>query len=103
MTKSYYNTTHETGVELETSERQASAQEKTVLRIFLEYQFFWGGTDLTPWNVLEQWPAADEHSPPITSVRRAMTNLTRSGHLAKVAKMKRERYGKRNHVWRLNK
>lgn len=35
---------------------------------------------------------------PITSIRRAMTNLTKKGLLMKVG-MKQERYGKPNHLW----
>ena len=38
---------------------------------------------------------------PITSIRRAMTNLERAGKLEKTGQMKMERYGKPNHLWKV--
>jgi len=46
-------------------------------------------------------PAACFPECPITSVRRAMTNLSNQGKLEKSNVMMLERYGKKNHYWHL--
>jgi hypothetical protein len=38
---------------------------------------------------------------PITSIRRAITDLTRSGYLVKTERMKIGQYGMPNHTWKL--
>jgi len=38
---------------------------------------------------------------PITSIRRAITNLTKDGYLVKTRRMKDGQYGIRNHTWQL--
>ena len=55
-----------------------------------------------PWRGMTPFEVRESVLPecPITSARRAMTNLTESGLLVKTD-MRRERYGKKNHVWRL--
>jgi hypothetical protein len=55
---------------------------------------------LTPFEVLEKY---EKHNPrvPITSIRRAITNLTDRGLLEKTPNFKVERYGKTNHLWKL--
>lgn len=39
---------------------------------------------------------------PITSVRRAITDLTTAGYLKKTGTMKPGEYGKPNHTWKLS-
>ena len=41
--------------------------------------------------------------PPITSIRRAITTLTKRGYLIKSDEMKKGLYGVSEYVWRLNK
>lgn len=54
-------------------------------------------TEFTPFAVCmhfgQQWP--------ITSIRRAITDLTEWGYLEKTGNMRRELLGKMNHTWRL--
>ena len=43
------------------------------------------------------------HHAPITSIRRAITNLTSEGYLVKTDKMVKGPYGKQVHTWKYNK
>jgi len=91
---SYYNTTNLADSALSEAERQAMTQEEAILAFFAahpEKQF-------TPFEV-------QEHALPgatITSVRRAITNLTDEGRLEKTDQTRMERYGKVNYLWTLN-
>ena len=42
------------------------------------------------------------HMYPITSIRRAITDLTRSGYIRKTPLQVRSKYGKKCYTWRLN-
>ena len=65
------------------------------------YRLFADNPDraLTPFEV---W-AAVLPDVPITSVRRAITCLTDDGKLEKVNRLKPERYGKPNYLWKLKR
>lgn len=76
-------------IELEKVEKQ---QDK-VITIF-EVSMMLG---LTPTEVFK---ALGEQYP-ITSIRRAITNLTEAGKLRKTVKMRKGMYGKMNYVWEL--
>jgi len=76
-------------IELEKVEKQ---QDK-VITIF-EVSMMLG---LTPTEVFK---ALGEQYP-ITSIRRAFTNLTEAGKLRKTIKMRKGMYGKMNYVWEL--
>ncbi len=95
---SYYNTNKESGEELIKSERQARTQEERILEFFEE--------DYDSKNVVELFgpsyihEAVFDHSIPITSVRRAMTNLTNQGKLIKTDIMVIGQYGKKEHTWK---
>lgn len=91
--KEYYNTNRESGDTLVSSELQAKNQRLIVLG------FFKRNPDLllAPHEVQSRvLPTA-----PLTSVRRALTNLTDQGLLEKTKEMKRGTYGKQVHRWRL--
>lgn len=92
-TMSFYNTIREEGTELAQSQRQASAQEVRILTFFED----------RPWQGFSPFQIQRLVLPecPITSVRRAITNLTKAGKLEKTDVMLKERYGKRNHYWKL--
>ncbi len=92
---SYHNTTHRSGQQLEIAEASAYTQDQRILKMFERYP----GACLTPYQV--QVRAQLEHVP-ITSVRRAMSNLTRDGHLIKNDIKKTERYGAPNYTWSLH-
>jgi hypothetical protein len=89
---SYYNTTHETGATLKESHHKAISQENRIFNYFMMY-----GKPLSPSMVLQQMSL----NCPITSVRRALTNLTFDNKLVKTDEYSVGDYGKREHLWRL--
>ena len=90
---SYYNTTNETGHELVTSHKKAKTQEEAIYAYFLSCD-----EPLSPSMVLTRLGL----NCPITSVRRAITNLTVSGKIFKTDQYVKGNYGKHEHLWRLN-
>ena len=68
----YFNTNNESGEELKQSRRNASTQEQEVMEIF-----FAELRALTPSEVLSKI----KNNYPLTSIRRAITNLTKGGFL----------------------
>lgn len=92
---SYYNTNKETGTALENSKRRAISQEDVIMGLFRE------GDLLSPDEVLNI--CNEEKSYLLTSIRRALTNLTTKGLLVKNDVFKIGRYGKKTHTWSLSK
>ena len=75
--------------------RRAQSQEEKVLAWFREHP----AAEMTPFEVREEvLPAC-----PITSVRRALTNLTKAGFLEKGGRCQQERFGVGNRLWRLKR
>jgi len=89
--KSFHNTIGESGQELKTSEKMCITQEQEILAFFEKSR-----TLLSPFQVHAEFPQY-----PITSIRRAMTNLTKDGKLIKTDKMRQGAYGKLNYLWGL--
>jgi len=89
--KSFHNTINESGQKLDTSEKMCITQEQLVLSFFQKSR-----TLLSPFQVHAVFPQY-----PITSIRRAMTNLTKDGKLIKTDKMRQGAYGKANYLWGL--
>ncbi len=88
----YFNTTGESGEELKRSRKAASTQQDLILAHFKQT-----GEQFSPSMIL----SALALNCPITSVRRAMTNLTASGELLKTPALVRGLYGKQEHLWAL--
>lgn len=88
---SYYNTNHLAGADLHEAERQAKGQEADILKFFRARP----GLYLTP----EDASAALSARTPLTSVRRAISNLTTKGYLRKTTAMRKGKYGKAIHHW----
>jgi hypothetical protein len=93
----YWNTNEERGEELAASRVRARTQEAIVLALFQKQRGFslspddvWTGLG---WGVL---------GIPLTSVRRAITNLANAGKLRKTEEMRTGSYGKRTHTWVLS-
>ena len=87
----YYNTNREDGDQLRASITKAMSQEERIT------EFFAGRVGAySPDEVHQQVFGG---TVPITSVRRAMTNLTMMGVLVKTEKMVAGRYGKQVHTW----
>jgi hypothetical protein len=90
---SYHNTNNLAGEELLKADRAAKGQEADILRFFSARP----GQFLTP----EDASAALSSRTPLTSVRRAITNLTDKGLLIKTERMRLGKYGKPIHFWSL--
>lgn len=96
---SYHDTVDEKGETLDLYEYKAKTQDSIVLKFFMSNP----GIHFTPFDILEQCYMGCQ-KPPITSVRRAITNLERgfSGYefgVKKSDKKKKGDYGRNNHTW----
>ena len=88
----YYGTVPETAEERREHRTAAAAQELQVLAVFQATN-----QPLAPHEVWERLNTMA----PITSIRRAMTNLTKRGELQKTDSYTRGPDGRRVHLWRL--
>ena len=87
----YYNTTHVEGDQLSEYIAKASDQESLVFEFFYQN----GDTYFTPEHVQKYvLPGA-----PLTSSRRAVTNLCSRGHILKSVKQGIGMYGRPVHYW----
>ncbi|MCK5613872.1 hypothetical protein KAR91_69055 [Candidatus Pacearchaeota archaeon] len=86
----YHNTTNIDGEELARAEMSASSQDKVVLEWFRLHRK--GG----PSNLASKFPW------PITSIRRAISNLTKSGFLEKTELKQSGLYGKKEYIWKIH-
>lgn len=91
---SYYNTNNLDGEDLGKAELSAKGQEADILKFFRARP----GLLLTP----EDASAALSSRTPLTSVRRAITNLTIKGLLTKTERMRQGKYGKPIHFWKIS-
>lgn len=89
----YHNTTEATGNELKAYRRKAHTQDQKLLDWFTAYE-----QEATPSKL---WGLVFNKAVPLTSVRRALTNLTNDGHLEKTDMQKSGIYGRPEGVWRL--
>jgi hypothetical protein len=96
--KSFYNTTHECGHVLKEYEEKAGHQEKEVIAIFKKYP---AKTELTPDEVHGEMIEGSDNNVPITSTRRAMTNLTKARILEKTSNKKLGGFGRLTYCWKL--
>lgn len=89
----FHNTVRAAGRQLAHYESAATTQELAVLAYFEQRP----AAELTP----EDIQRAVLPKSPLTSARRAITNLTTEGRLVKLAKQRRGQYGYPVHCWRL--
>tara|TARA_R110002020_G_scaffold267311_3_gene482436 strand:+ start:1700 stop:2044 length:345 start_codon:yes stop_codon:yes gene_type:complete len=95
MESSYYNTNTEQGSELTKSNEKAKSQEEKILKIFKIKNKL---------SASEAWAIYDNKiNTPITSIRRAITNLCSDGELFKTNEKIIGIYGKKEHIYMLNK
>lgn len=95
-TTPFYNTIHEDSETLRESIRNAKSQEEKI-------ELFFRATPdklFTPFDI--QYLGVFDNNVPITSIRRAMTNLSEKGVLEKTGNKREGGYGKDNYCWRLN-
>ena len=92
---SYYNTNKLTSEECHEARKKCGRQEESILRL-MNARY---GVPMSPEEVLNalRWV-----NTPLTSVRRAITNLTEKGYLRKTNLMVMGMYGKPTHTWVVN-
>jgi len=93
MSKSYHNTTNETD-KLDQYEQKAKTQDEKILEYFQEMcprQTYFSPSELQ--GVLK--------TAPLTSIRRALSNLTRLDALIRTDVKKDGLYGRKEHCWKL--
>ena len=96
----YYNTNRETGATLSLSWGKSDKQETMILEIFSD-RMRHTLNGLAPHQVRDQIVQRYSKHYPLTSIRRAMSNLTDDGKLIKLDRMVMGNYGKNVHTWRL--
>jgi hypothetical protein len=90
----FYNTTGETGEQLAAYRERAITQEESLTILFESKPH----VALGPWQVEDMLDGAF----PITSIRRAITNLQQRGVLIKTEYKRRGKYGRPESMWQLN-
>ena len=92
----YHNTTDSFGDELASYEHLARAQDDRIYEYFTARPY----AEKTPSQIHRDLFC---ERVPLTSVRRAMTNLTKRGLLEKTTNQKTGPYGRPEYLWRLPK
>ena len=93
MSKSYYNTLNESATDAKKSETKAKKQKDQIFAIYRHTK-----RPMTPAEIWESYGYKNSNVP-LTSVRRAITNLETEGLLKKTDIQKPGVYGKMNHCW----
>ena len=93
MTQYYYNTNHLSGVELAQSIANNATQEEIILRFL--------STNIGDWSACDLHKQPNFYHLPITSIRRALTNLCQRGDIITTG-MKKGIYGKAVHTYTAN-
>jgi hypothetical protein len=91
----YYNTNDETGETLQRSRTRTATQEDIIYRIFDGEPEL----ELAPSELLNM--LGPDTVWPITSIRRALSDLTSEGKLTKTENKKLGPYGKHEFTWKL--
>ena len=94
----YYNTNKESGKTLRKSRKNSWSQSDIILSIFKQKP----KAKFTPEEILKKLQKVHLNYP-ITSIRRAMSNLKSDGYLEKTDEMKQGDWGKNVHLWKLGK
>ena len=93
----YYNTNNESGLDLRESWTSNAKQNELILRIFMLQP----NESFTP-DEIEETCQRCNRIWPITSIRRAISTLTKQGNLAKTSELREGNYGKKTHTWRFS-
>jgi len=91
----FYNTIELSGEELQKAKIDCKSQEDYIKWIFTKKPTL----EITPSELLLYF----ENNVPITSIRRALTNLTNDNILEKTSNYRMGNYGKPEHIWKLKK
>lgn len=93
--ESYFNTTNVTAPLLTQYASKAESQEETIRRIFKNMTT----SGLTAVEVMYKYP---DKRVPLTSIRRALSNLVEAGFLVKTDFKREGLFGRDNYIYRLN-
>ena len=88
----FYETIEQTGSALKESNKKTRKQEELIFDLFVKRN-----QPLSPSMVLNECGL----NCPITSIRRAITDLTNSGRIVKTDRQVKGMYGKAEHLWEL--
>lgn len=91
---SYYNTTSLRGQPLKSAEKKSLTQDEAILHLFQSRT-----RDFTPSEV-KRILDHTLNNPPLTSIRRSISSLTKSGNLIKTDKKRVGSYGRLEYAWR---
>jgi hypothetical protein len=97
--KMYYNTTNENGSLLKTNTKQAENQTTLTLSVFQTYPTYTFSANEV-WQFLIDNEAINEQTP-LTSIRRAITDLTNEGKIVKTNRKVLGSAGRSTYTWRL--
>ena len=97
----YYNTNNETSNTLQRSWNQANKQKKLIYHIFTSLWSDETGTYFAPHQIKDILSDRYDENYPLTSIRRAMTDLTAECMLVKTDYRVEGSYGKKVHTWRV--
>jgi hypothetical protein len=95
---SFYNTINLSGIELFEAERSAQSQEDKILLFFQNNPGNYSPSKIHEILVVNK---IIHRLTPITSIRRAITNLTNNSQLLMTEEMKEGPLGKPEHQWRI--
>ena len=95
----YYNTTREEGVQLKLNIEKAHNQKYLTLAVFQTYPNDYLSAHEV-WTFLMDNESIDKHTP-LTSIRRAITDLTNEESLVKTDKKVVGGAGRKTYTWRL--
>lgn len=90
----YFNTTGLQNPELNECREKAQSQTEAVLRFFQRHE----GANFSAWEV---WKYMKLKNVPITSIRRALTDLEKAGKIVETGNLRIGQYGRRCKVWKL--
>jgi len=94
----FYNTTNLTGEELAQERANCKGQEKDVLDLYHRHN----ETAASPEDIHQHYNyLKGDNRTPLTSIRRAITTLTKKGLLVKTDEHKIGQYGKKIYLWRV--
>lgn len=93
---SFYNTTQLKGNALREAVSKARNQQEAILTYFLHRR-----EAFSPSEIMQKMQAVGRLWP-ITSIRRAITDLTNAGHLVKTDEMVKGMYDMQEHKWIIN-
>ena len=94
----YYNTNNETGNDLKKAQKKTISQDQFILGIFNTWR---KDNGMTPSEIEHILVDSYDVNWPLTSIRRSISTLTDSGKLTKTNELRKGKYNKNEHVWKL--